>query len=195
MFTLFKKVKLMKKSADYQIFSCKCKSIDNHTPSEDEIKKSPFCIYEGEDYCENLPKTITTTKKATYLISKNYINDIEKEIFLILNQLIYATSKQIADYLTICGFDISKENVSKKLSKLKENGFIKQLQFKTDNSTSSFKIYTLGKHGRFYLSNSNVYVRKSLNLPPFKVKKILSATQLSLQIALNREVDFRISDV
>lgn len=198
MFTLFKKAKSLKhfaQSEPHRLFSLKCTDIDNYAPFDDGGRKSPFSIYEGEIYCEVFPKKVTSSKKASFLISKNYISNIETEIFMILNALVYATSKQIADYLTIRGFDITKDAVSKRLSSLKENSFIKQMQFKTENGTSSFKIYTLGKHGRFYLVNKGVYVRKVVFLPAFKVKKILSATQLALQIAINKNVDFRISDI
>lgn len=198
MFTLFKKAKSLRhfeQSEKQMLFSCKCTDIGDYIPCDEYEKKSPFSIYEGEIYCEVFPKIVTSSKKASFLISKNYITSVETEIFIILNSLIYATSKQIADYLTIGGFDITKEAVSKRLSRLKENGFIRQLQFKTENGISSFKIYTLGKHGRFYLINRGVYVRKTIFLPAFKIKKILSATQLALQIAMHKKVNFRISDI
>lgn len=198
MFTLFKKAKSLRRfeqNEKQMIFSCKCTDIADYTHCEEHEKKSPFSIYEGEIYCEVFPKKVTTSKKASFLISKDYITGIETEIFIILNLLIYATSKQIADYLTIRGFDITKDAISKRLSRLKENGFIRQLQFKTEKGISSFRIYTLGKHGRFYLINRGIYVRRTVFLPAFKIKKILSATQLALQIAMHKQVNFRISDI
>lgn len=194
MFTLIKKAKSKIALENKQLFSYNCVSLSEYSCLTDENKKSPFCIYDKEIYNELYPKYPTSIRKANFLISKAFINDIEQEILMILNFLIYATSKQIFDYLLLKKYHVTKECVSKKLVKLKEKSFVRQLEFKTIESTSSFKVYLLGKYGIRFLKNNRNFVRTPVKLPTYKMKKILAASQLCLYIAAENEVIFRISD-
>ena len=110
-------------------------------------KLSPFASYVGDMHKLNKPKKNTTKIEADFLLEKGHIGDIEKAILMTINHLLFATSLQITYYLKKSGYSIESKTVARKLTRLKEKSFVRQIEFVSENSISSYKAYYLGYHG------------------------------------------------
>lgn len=177
----------------------KCKAIDLKkamTPICDE-KLSPFASYVGDMHKLNKPKKNTTKVEADFLLEKGHIGEIEKAILFTINRLLFATSLQITFYLKKSGYNIESKTVARKLTRLKEKSFVKQIEFVSQNSISSYKAYYLGYHGTGLLraldikTYSQGYVSE---IKTFKIKSILAANQLLTQV-MDDELEFDVSKV
>ena len=91
----------------------------------------------------NKPKKNTTKVEADFLLEKGHIGEIEKAILFTINRLVFATSLQITYYLKKSGYQIESKTVARKLTRLKEKSFVRQIEFVSENSISSYKAYYL----------------------------------------------------
>lgn len=166
------------------------------TPICDE-KLSPFASYMGDLHKLNKPKKNTTKVEADFLLEKGHIGEIEKAILFTINRLLFATSLQITFYLKKSGYDIESKTVARKLTRLKEKSFVKQIEFVSENSISSYKAYYLGYHGTGLLRALDVktysqgYVSE---IKTSKIKSILASNQLLTQV-MNDQLEFEVSKV
>lgn len=176
-----------------------CKGVDlkkEMVPICDE-KLSPFASYVGDMHKLNKPKKNTTKVEADFLLEKGHIGEIEKEILFTINRLLFATSLQITFYLKKRGYNIESKTIARKLTRLKEKSFVRQIEFVSENSISSYKAYYLGYHGTGLLraldikTYSQGYVSE---IKTFKIKSILASNQLLTQV-MNKELEFEVSKV
>ena len=176
-----------------------CKRVDLRkamVPICDE-KLSPFASYVGDTHKLNKPKKNTTKVEADFLLEKGHIGEIEKAILFTINRLVFATSLQITYYLKKSGYQIESKTVARKLTRLKEKSFVRQIEFVSENSISSYKAYYLGYHGTGLLRALDVktysqgYVSE---IKTFKIKSILASNQLLTQV-MNDDLEFEVSKV
>ena len=160
-------------------------------------KLSPFASYVGDMHKLNKPKKNTTKIEADFLLEKGHIGEVEKMVLVAINNLVFATSLQITTYLNKKGISIESKSVARKLTRLKEKSFIKQIEFVSENSTSSYKAYYLGYHGIGLLraldkkTYSQGYVSE---IKTAKIKCLLASNQLLTQV-MNSDNDFKVSKI
>ncbi len=160
-------------------------------------KLSPFASYMGDLHKLNKPKKNTTKVEADFLLEKGHIGEIEKAILFTINRLLFATSLQITFYLKKSGYEIESKTVARKLTRLKEKSFVRQIEFVSENSISSYKAYYLGYHGTGLLRALDVktysqgYVSE---IKTSKIKSILASNQLLTQV-MNNQLEFEVSKV
>lgn len=176
-----------------------CIPVDLKNPSMDymETKLSPFASYKGDNHKINRPKRTTSKSEVDFLLEKGHIGDIEKMILVAINHLVFATSLQITTYLNKSGISVESKSVARKLTRLKEKSFVKQIEFVSENSTSSYKAYYLGYHGIGLLraldkkTYSQGYVSE---IKTSKIKCLLASNQLLTQV-MNEGIDFKVSKI
>lgn len=176
-----------------------CTPVDLKNPSEDyyETKLSPFASYKGDNHKINRPKKTTSKSEVDFLLEKGHVGEVEKMILFAINNLVFATSLQITTYLNKMGINIESKSVARKLTRLKEKSFIKQIEFISENSTSSYKAYYLGYHGIGLLraldkkTYSQGYVSE---IKTAKIKCLLASNQLITQV-MKPGVNFRVSKI
>ena len=176
-----------------------CIPVDLRSPSMDymETKLSPFASYKGDNHKINRPKRTTSKSEVDFLLEKGHIGEIEKRILVAINHLVFATSLQITTYLNKTGIIIESKSVARKLTRLKEKSFVKQIEFVSENSTSSYKAYYLGYHGIGLLraldkkTYSQGYVSE---IKTSKIKCLLASNQLLTQV-MDENVDFNVSKI
>lgn len=176
-----------------------CTAVDLKKPNEEllETKLSPFASYRGDNHRINRPKRTTSKSEVDFLLEKGHIGEVEKMILVAINNLVFATSLQITTYLNKKGISIESKSVARKLTRLKEKSFIKQIEFVSENSTSSYKAYYLGYHGIGLLraldkkTYSQGYVSE---IKTAKIKCLLASNQLLTQV-MNSDNDFKVSKI
>lgn len=176
-----------------------CTIVDLKNLNEEyiEAKLSPFASYKGDNHKINRPKRTTSKSEVDFLLEKGHIGEVEKIILLAINKLVFATSLQITTYLNKNGVNIESKSVARKLTRLKEKSFIKQIEFVSENSTSSYKAYYLGYHGIGLLraldkkTYSQGYVSE---IKTAKIKCILASNQLLTQV-IGTGTDFKVSKI
>lgn len=180
------------------IGSC-CTVVDLKNPNEEyfESKLSPFASYKGDKHKINRPKRNTSKSEVDFLLEKGHIGDVEKMILFAINNLIFATSLQITSYLNKNGTNVESKSVARKLTRLKEKSFIKQIEFVSENSISSYKAYYLGYHGIGLLraldkkTYSQGYVSE---IKTAKIKCLLASNQLITQV-MEKNTEFKVSKI
>lgn len=180
------------------IGSC-CTVVDLKNPNEEyfESKLSPFASYKGDKHKINRPKRNTSKSEVDFLLEKGHIGDVEKMILFAINNLIFATSLQITSYLNKNGTNVESKSVARKLTRLKEKSFIKQIEFVSENSISSYKAYYLGYHGIGLLraldkkTYSQGYVSE---IKTTKIKCLLASNQLITQV-MEKNTEFKVSKI
>ena len=176
-----------------------CTAVDLKKTNEEllETKLSPFASYRGDNHRINRPKRTTSKSEVDFLLEKGHIGEVEKMVLVAINNLVFATSLQITTYLNKKGISIESKSVARKLTRLKEKSFIKQIEFVSENSTSSYKAYYLGYHGIGLLraldkkTYSQGYVSE---IKTAKVKCLLASNQLLTQV-MNSDNDFKVSKI
>ena len=176
-----------------------CTAVDLKKTNEEllETKLSPFASYRGDNHRINRPKRTTSKSEVDFLLEKGHIGEVEKMILVAINNLVFATSLQITTYLNKKGISIESKSVARKLTRLKEKSFIKQIEFVSENSTSSYKAYYLGYHGIGLLraldkkTYSQGYVSE---IKTAKIKCLLASNQLLTQV-MNGDNDFKVSKI
>lgn len=176
-----------------------CTSVDLSKPNREyaETKLSPFASYKGDNHKINRPKRSTTKSEVDFLLEKGHIGEVEKMILIAINNLVFATSLQITTYINKKGYTIESKSVARKLTRLKEKSFIKQIEFVSENSTSSYKAYYLGYHGIGLLraldkkTYSQGYVSE---IKTVKIKCLLASNQLLTQV-MDKDIDFSVSKI
>ena len=176
-----------------------CTAVDLKNPSEEyfETKLSPFASYKGDNHKINRPKRTTSKSEVDFLLEKGHIGEIEKMILFAINNLVFATSLQLTTYLNKNGVNVESKSVARKLTRLKEKSFIKQIEFVSENSTSSYKAYYLGYHGIGLLraldrkTYSQGYVSE---IKTAKIKCLLAANQLLTQI-MDLDTEYKVSKI
>ena len=176
-----------------------CTAVDLKKTNEEllETKLSPFASYRGDNHRINRPKRTTSKSVVDFLLEKGHIGEVEKMVLVAINNLVFATSLQITTYLNKKGISIESKSVARKLTRLKEKSFIKQIEFVSENSTSSYKAYYLGYHGIGLLraldkkTYSQGYVSE---IKTAKIKCLLASNQLLTQV-MNSDNDFKVSKI
>ena len=176
-----------------------CTAVDLKKTNEEllETKLSPFASYRGDNHRINRPKRTTSKSEVDFLLEKGHIGEVEKMVLVAINNLVFATSLQITTYLNKKGISIESKSVARKLTRLKEKSFIKQIEFVSENSTSSYKAYYLGYHGIGLLraldkkTYSQGYVSE---IKTAKIKCLLASNQLLTQV-MNSDNDFKVSKI
>lgn len=176
-----------------------CTAVDLRKTNEEllETKLSPFASYRGDNHRINRPKRTTSKSEVDFLLEKGHIGEVEKMVLVAINNLVFATSLQITTYLNKKGISIESKSVARKLTRLKEKSFIKQIEFVSENSTSSYKAYYLGYHGIGLLraldkkTYSQGYVSE---IKTAKIKCLLASNQLLTQV-MNSDNDFKVSKI
>ena len=176
-----------------------CTAVDLKKTNEEllETKLSPFASYRGDNHRINRPKRTTSKSEVDFLLEKGHIGEVEKMVLVAINNLVFATSLQITTYLNKKGITIESKSVARKLTRLKEKSFIKQIEFVSENSTSSYKAYYLGYHGIGLLraldkkTYSQGYVSE---IKTAKIKCLLASNQLLTQV-MNSDNDFKVSKI
>lgn len=176
-----------------------CTAVDLKKSSEEyvETKLSPFASYKGDDHKINRPKRTTSKSEVDFLLEKGHIGEVEKMILFAINNLVFATSLQITTYLNKSEAKIESKSVARKLTRLKEKSFIKQIEFVSENSTSSYKAYYLGYHGIGLLraldrkTYSQGYVSE---IKTEKIKCLLASNQLLTQV-MDKDTEFKVSKI
>ena len=176
-----------------------CTAVDLKKTNEEllETKLSPFASYRGDNHRINRPKRTTSKSEVDFLLEKGHIGEVEKMVLVAINNLVFATSLQITTYLNKKGISIESKSVARKLTRLKEKSFIKQREFVSENSTSSYKAYYLGYHGIGLLraldkkTYSQGYVSE---IKTAKIKCLLASNQLLTQV-MNSDNDFKVSKI
>ena len=176
-----------------------CTLVDLKKPREEyfETKLSPFASYKGDNHKINRPKRITSKSEVDFLLEKGHIGQVEKMILFAINNLVFVTSLQLTTYLNKKGVKIEAKSVARKLTRLKEKSFVKQIEFVSENSTSSYKAYYLGYHGIGLLraldqkTYSQGYVSE---IKTSKIKCLLASNQLLTQV-MEADTDFKVSKI
>ena len=176
-----------------------CTAVDLKKTNEEllETKLSPFASYRGDNHRINRPKRTTSKSEVDFLLEKGHIGEVEKMVLVAINNLVFATSLQITTYLNKKGISIESKSVARKLTRLKEKSFIKQIEFVSENSTSSYKAYYLGYHGIGLLraldkkTYSQGYVSE---IKTAKIKCLLASNQLLTQV-MNSDNDIKVSKI
>lgn len=176
-----------------------CVHVDLKNPNNNyiESKLSPFASYKGDNHKINRPKRTTSKSEVDFLLEKGHIGEIEKMVLVAINNLVFATSLQITTYLNKKGMNIESKSVARKLTRLKEKSFVKQIEFISENSTSSYKAYYLGYHGIGLLraldrkTYSQGYVSE---IKTAKIKCLLASNQLITQV-MDEETGFKVSKI
>lgn len=176
-----------------------CTAVDLKKTNEEllETKLSPFASYRGDNHRINRPKRTTSKSEVDFLLEKGHIGEVEKMVLVAINNLVFTTSLQITTYLNKKGISIESKSVARKLTRLKEKSFIKQIEFVSENSTSSYKAYYLGYHGIGLLraldkkTYSQGYVSE---IKTAKIKCLLASNQLLTQV-MNSDNDFKVSKI
>ena len=176
-----------------------CTSVDLKNPSKRyyEKKLSPFASYKGDNHRINRPKKTTSKSEVDFLLEKGHVGEVEKMILFAINNLVFATSLQITTYLNKTGINIESKSIARKLTRLKEKSFIKQIEFVSESSTSSYKAYYLGYHGIGLLraldkkTYSQGYVSE---IKTAKIKCLLASNQLITQV-MRQGVNFKVSKI
>ena len=177
----------------------RCTMLDLKNPSEKfyETKLSPFASYKGDNHKINRPKRNTSKSEVDFLLEKGHVGEIEKRILFAINNLVFATSLQIVTYLNRNGANIESKSVARKLTRLKEKSFVKQIEFVSENSTSSYKAYSLGYHGIGLLRalDKKTYSQGYISeIKTAKIKSLLASNQLLTQI-MDEGTEFKVSKI
>ena len=176
-----------------------CTAVDLKKTNEEllETKLSPFASYRGDNHRINRPKRTTSKSEVDFLLEKGHIGEVEKMVLVAINNLVFATSLQITTYLNKKGISIESKSVARKLTRLKEKSFIKQIEFVSENSTSSYKAYYLGYHGigLFIFFDKKTYSQGYVSeIKTAKIKCLLASNQLLTQV-MNSDNDFKVSKI
>ena len=176
---------------------CTALNLRDNNKNYAETKLSPFSSYKGDNHRINRPKRTTSKSEVDFLLEKGHIGEVEKLILFAINNLVFATSLQITTYLNKNGVSIESKSVARKLTRLKEKSFIKQIEFVSENSTSSYKAYYLGYHGIGLLraldkkTYSQGYVSE---IKTAKIKCLLASNQLLTQV-MDLDTKFKVSQI
>lgn len=161
-----------------------------------ENRKSPFSIFPGDTHKLVLPPKMTSLDEVDFLLSINYVGEIEKAILTIVNKMYFVTSLQICQMLNIAGYDVEHRRVQTIIRKLINKSFLKRIEFfSSDNpeSRSSFRAYTLGYHGMGVLRASGEKAKMQGYLseqPTENIKKTLATNQLLVSVLREKEMSF-----
>lgn len=172
--------------------SLKKLSLD-HIP---ENKKSPFSIYPQDAHQLILPTKRTSIDEVDFLLSINFIGEIEKAILTVVNKMYFATSLQIFQMLKIAGFNVEHQKIQYIIKKLKNKSFLKQIEFYSvdhNESKSSFRAYTLGYHGMGIIRASGETAKLQGYIsqqPTENIKKTLATNQLMISVMQKTEITF-----
>lgn len=164
--------------------------------TSDDDKKSPFSIYPGDTHKLILPQKRTSVDEVDFLLSINFIGDVEKAILAVVNKMYFVTSLQIYQMLKIAGFDVEHKRIQFVIKKLKNKSFLKQIEFFSNvnyDSKSSFKAYTLGYHGMGVLRANGEIARLQGYIseqPTENIKKTLATNQLMISVMQETEATF-----
>ena len=161
-----------------------------------ENRKSPFSIFPGDMHKLVIPPKMTSLDEVDFLLSINYIGEIEKAILTIVNKMYFVTSLQVCQMLNIAGYDVEHRRVQTIIRKLINKSFLKRIEFfSSDNpdSRSSFRAYTLGYHGMGVLRASGEKAKMQGYLseqPTENIKKTLATNQLLVSVLREKEMSF-----
>ena len=143
-----------------------------------------------------IPPKMTSLDEVDFLLSINYIGEIEKAILTIVNKMYFVTSLQVCQMLNIAGYDVEHRRVQTIIRKLINKSFLKRIEFfSSDNpdSRSSFRAYTLGYHGMGVLRASGEKAKMQGYLseqPTENIKKTLATNQLLVSVLREKEMSF-----
>lgn len=161
-----------------------------------ESRKSPFSIYPQDSHQLVIPPKRTSIDEVDFLLSINFIGEIEKAILKIVNKMYFVTSIQIFQMLNIEGFNVEHKKIQYIIKKLKNKSFLKQIEFysvEDNESKSSFRAYTLGYHGvgiiraSGEISKLQGYIAQQ---PTENIKKTLATNQLLIGVMQKTEITF-----
>lgn len=152
-----------------------------HTcPQISNDKKSPFAIYPNEG--------LKKTQLSSPAISSVIIDDVDKVILYLLNQLLFSTSALLEIAMQNLGVDIEQKQIQKRLKYLDEREYVRSYRFVSSETYSSGKTYTLNWRGYGYLKSAEIkpklrqYIQDLIESQDVvQIKKILSAQQFALR--------------
>lgn len=159
-------------------------------------RKSLFAVYPDDFHNPILPQKKTSKNEFDFLLSINFIGDLEMAILRIVSDLRYATSIQIYNMLKIKGLDVERTKVQTVIKKLKNKSFLKQIGFYNGTVTETqtvLKAYSLGYHGVgiFRLRNEETKLQGYISqMPTRNIKKVLATNQLLISIFSVMKISF-----
>lgn len=160
---------------------------------------SPFVCHDGQFLRFAPPSRYTSDFEARFLVEKGIIGELDMKVFFILNQLEFATSRQIIAMLAFEGIDIKPQKLKHILHRAAEKSFIHRIEFCFPKGTiQGTRAYTLHYHGVQFLRASGVRTRsikyyQSLNI--VDIKRQLAANQLLISMPSRAQNDFRFRSI
>ena len=148
--------------------------------SDIKASSSPFAIRKGE-------KVEGVVKERYHgFIDKYTITEHEKKVLKCVNFLALATSRQV--YSLLSSYGITHDEIHRILTKLFNAGYLRKLEFSSDNSKSSYKVYMIAG-GRGAILYQSVFEQKPNKITymgnlsdPADFKRILACNQFMCQV-------------
>ena len=151
-------------------------------------KKSPFAWYNGETHRQMTVDKMTSCSEAEWLVEQGIINNMDKAILTLINELVFSTSLQIHTFLALTGINLQLDEVKQSLVRLKKKSFIKAIEFCSTTGKSAFKVYCLGYHGINLIKAQGKKLLGATRFinekPSSEIKKQLATNQLLSQLLL-----------
>ncbi len=154
---------------------------------------SPFAIRKGDTHSMLPFAKRCGVNEIEFLLQKSVIGDLEIEILKGINKMIFATSMQITEHLSLRGFDVSQKKVQQRLKLLQEKNVIASSKFMTEDSTASFKVYSLFTNGSYILKNRDVKLHQigfAKTATTEDIKRILATNQLLMKLSLATNIEY-----
>jgi len=159
---------------------------------EEEKKNviSPFSVREGEIKVFDGKEGYASLNQVVFKMDMGYIGKEHIEVLKIINDLTFATSKQIMQLLILKGFltqvaeEKKQDKVSKYLEDLIKSKVLTRYYFKTEGGQSSFRVYALDRVATYILKQQNVDVHFDVtenSKPGYALKRKLAANQVVIE--------------
>lgn len=165
--------------------------MENLYISDEEImiSKSPFSAFEGEEKVYDGAKVQVNTDYIMYKVNKGDVTPNDFLIIEALNELGFATSRMVTQYLIFKGItEYSQLKVSNRLKFMSSINLITRFKFVTQEGKSiNTRCYCLQKTAKYLLLTREIECtwQQSYNTKPLPlVKEILTRNQLLLSYAL-----------
>lgn len=152
-------------------------------------EKSPFAVRKNEIKVFDGKDGYISVNQIEGRLKTNGINKYHIEILKIINEFEFITSKQIFEILQIRKIDIPKmQNLKTRLESMLKMKMITRYYFKTENSSSDFRVYAIEKLGKYLLDKYEIETTwKQIDLAKNadKVKRKLATNQFIISYISN----------
>lgn len=151
-----------------------------------KTKASPFGRFPGETIRVLNPKKRTTFIEVQFLLERKIVGELHVQILKAINELRFATSKQVTEYLNLRGIAVLQKEIKNCLKLLWRKGFVRKFDFSDGNGRrSSYKVYLNARHGCELLKGKGEEIVPHVAFASCKIdylKRVLASNQVMLEM-------------